>query len=51
VQEVAADFGLQCVSIVTLSDLIAALAAGSGALPSGHLEPLRRYRDQYGVTV
>jgi orotate phosphoribosyltransferase len=51
VQEVAADFGLQCVSIVTLSDLIAALATGGAAVPSEHLEPLQRYRDQYGVTV
>jgi len=51
VQEVAADFGLQCVSIVTLADLIAALAGGTGALPAEHLGALRHYRDQYGVTV
>ena len=51
VQEVAADFGLQCVSIVTLADLIAALAGGTGALPAQHLGALRHYRDQYGVTV
>jgi orotate phosphoribosyltransferase len=51
VQEVTADFGLQCVSIVTLADLIAALAGGTGALPAQHLGALRHYRDQYGVTV
>jgi orotate phosphoribosyltransferase len=51
VQEVSADFGLKCVSIITLTDLIAATADGSaGAASSASLEALRRYQDQYGVT-
>mgnify|MGYP006271512191 FL=1 len=51
VQEVSADFGLTCVSIITLTDLIAATADGSaGAASSASLEALRRYQDQYGVT-
>jgi orotate phosphoribosyltransferase len=52
VQEVSADFGLQCVSIITLADLIAATAGGAaGSPPAGSLEALQHYRDQYGVTV
>ena len=52
VQEVSADFGLRCVSIVTLADLIVALNAGTAGAPSADsLGALREYRDRYGVTV
>ena len=50
VQEVAAQFGLRCVSILTLGGLIEALAApGRTALGPGQLAALRAYREQYGV--
>ena len=50
VQEVAAQFGLRCVSILTLGGLIEALAApGQAALGPGQLAALRAYREQYGV--
>ncbi len=50
VQEVASQFGLRCVSILTLGGLIEALAApGPAALGSGQLAALRAYREQYGV--
>ena len=51
VQEVEADFGLRCVSLLTLADLIDIMAQpGAGAaLPTEHLDALRAYRAQYGV--
>ncbi len=50
VQEVSSQFGLQCVSILTLDGLIEALAApGQLALAPGQLAALRAYREQYGV--
>ena len=49
-QEVSADFGLRCVSIITLADLIAAAGGAAGSPAAGSLEALNRYRDQYGVT-
>jgi orotate phosphoribosyltransferase len=50
VQEVSSQFGLQCVSILTLDGLIEALAApGQVALAPGQLAALRAYREQYGV--
>jgi orotate phosphoribosyltransferase len=50
VQEVTSQFGLQCVSILTLDGLIEALAApGQVALAPGQLAALRAYREQYGV--
>jgi len=50
VQELERDEGLKCVSIVTLSDLIEALAAHSGAprISAGQLAQLRAYRARYG---
>lgn len=50
VQEVEAEFGLKCVSILTLSGLIEALAgrAARGVAPA-QLAALRNYRQQYGV--
>ena len=51
VQEVASQFGLRCVSILTLGGLIEALAAQAGAgIGPAHLAALRAYREQYGVT-
>jgi orotate phosphoribosyltransferase len=50
VQELERDAGLKCVSIVTLSDLIEALSAQSGAprISAGQLAQLRAYRARYG---
>jgi len=56
VQEVESHFGLRCVAILTLSELIGALsllgpaAAGGPAAPSsGQLDAMRAYRQRYGV--
>jgi orotate phosphoribosyltransferase len=50
VQEVEADYGLSCVSIVTLSTLIATLLAGGNALcEAATLDAMRRYRESYGT--
>jgi orotate phosphoribosyltransferase len=52
VQEVAEEFGLRCVSLLTLGDLIDMLSgAGAGAdtLPVEHLQALREYRARYGI--
>jgi orotate phosphoribosyltransferase len=52
VQELERDAGLKCVSIVTLSDLIEALAAPAGGTPriSGEqLAALTAYRARYGA--
>jgi len=43
VQEVESEFGLRCISLLTLADLIAS------NLPAEHLEALRAYRNQYGI--
>jgi len=52
VQEVEAEFGLRCVSLLTLTDLIAILAdpnASRPALPAEQLAALREYRARYGI--
>jgi len=50
VQEVAAQFGLTCVSILTLSGLIDALEGGSAAgAGASALAAMRNYRSQYGI--
>jgi orotate phosphoribosyltransferase len=50
VQEVQADYGLSCVSIVTLSTLIATLLAGGTALCGpATLAAMRLYRESYGT--
>ncbi|MFN5011407.1 MAG: orotate phosphoribosyltransferase [Gammaproteobacteria bacterium] len=51
VQEVEADFGLRCVSLLTLADLIDIMSQpnAGAALPTEHLDALRAYRAQYGV--
>lgn len=50
VQEVTAGFGVPCVSIITLDDLIESLAGSAGpADNTATLAAMRRYRAQYGV--
>jgi orotate phosphoribosyltransferase len=52
VQEVEAEFGLRCVSLLTLTDLIDILAdpnASQPALPAEQLAALREYRARYGI--
>jgi orotate phosphoribosyltransferase len=51
VQEVEAEYGLRCVSILTLNDLIEALGQRgmSGADAAQRLTALRGYRQSYGV--
>jgi orotate phosphoribosyltransferase len=52
VQEVEADFGLRCISLLTLGDLIDILSTATTErepLPEEHLQALRDYRAQYGI--
>ena len=52
VQEVAEQFGLQCVCILTFSELIAALQTGDekpAHITPDQLEAMNRYRQEYGV--
>ena len=52
VQEVEAEFGLRCVSLLTLTDLIDILAdpnTSRPALPAEQLAALREYRARYGI--
>jgi orotate phosphoribosyltransferase len=52
VQELEANFGVRCVSIITLADLIEALAKPTGAasrISAEQLTSLKAYRDRYGV--
>lgn len=53
VQEVEREHGLQCVSIVTLADLIETLSQGADGrvrISAEQLTALRAYRERYGVT-
>ncbi len=53
VQELEAEHGLRCVSVVTLAELIEALAApgaGRGRISAEQLTALRAYRERYGVS-
>ena len=52
VQEVEAGMGLKCVSLLTLSDLIATLERPAGdrvRISASELAALRAYRERYGV--
>jgi orotate phosphoribosyltransferase len=52
VQEVEAEFGLRCISLLTLAELIDILSRatpGREPLPEAHLQALRDYRAQYGI--
>lgn len=52
VQEVEADYGLTCISILTLAGLIEALAEPKGdasRISGEHRSALQVYRDRYGV--
>ena len=53
VQEIEATYGLKCVSVVTLTDLIEALSRplrGPARISAEQLTSLRAYREAYGVT-
>jgi orotate phosphoribosyltransferase len=53
VQELEAEHGLECVSVVTLADLIETLAtpgSGPARISVDQLTALRAYRERYGVT-
>ncbi|MEP7243024.1 MAG: orotate phosphoribosyltransferase [Gammaproteobacteria bacterium] len=53
VQELEAEHGLKCVSVVTLADLIEALSrqdSGPLRISADQLTGLRAYRERYGVT-
>ena len=53
VQEMQAQFGVRCVSIVTLAELIEALGGRGGSparISEQQLTALKAYRDRYGVT-
>lgn len=52
VQELQAEYGIQCVSIITLADLIEALSrpiGGRTRITQEQLAALRAYRERYGV--
>jgi orotate phosphoribosyltransferase len=51
-QELEKDFGLTCVSVITLADLIESLSVGAGGsagISAEQLTSLRAYRERYGV--
>jgi orotate phosphoribosyltransferase len=53
VQELEAEQGLRCVSVVTLATLIETLAApvnGATRISADQLTALRAYRERYGVS-
>jgi orotate phosphoribosyltransferase len=53
VQELEAEHGLRCVSVVTLADLIETLsqpASGAARISAEQLTALRAYRQRYGIT-
>jgi orotate phosphoribosyltransferase len=52
IEEVEARFGVPCVSIVTLDELIEALSRGTGTaarISAEQLTSLQAYRDRYGA--
>jgi orotate phosphoribosyltransferase len=51
VQEVEAQYGLKCVSILDLAGLIEAVGTGDGAVGPTQLAALRDYRRRYGVAA
>jgi orotate phosphoribosyltransferase len=55
VQEMTSQYGLECLAILTLDDLIAALESpgtGLGMAPTGpQLQALRLYRQKYGIAA
>jgi orotate phosphoribosyltransferase len=51
-QELEKQFGVACVSVITLADLIESLSEGAGAparISAEQLTSLRAYRERYGV--
>jgi orotate phosphoribosyltransferase len=52
VQEVEAEYGIRCVSIVTLAELIETLSnpgRGRSGISADHLTRLKAYRQRFGV--
>jgi orotate phosphoribosyltransferase len=49
VQEVQVRYGLPVVAVATLDDLLDVLGAGDAGALAAHAEPVRRYRERYGV--
>ncbi len=53
VQELEAEQGLECVSVITLAELIEALSSGGGGpsrISADQLTALKAYRERYGVS-
>jgi orotate phosphoribosyltransferase len=50
VQEVGRLYGIPCVSILSLADLIQTMRSGDGLLPQEHLAAMEAYRERYGST-
>jgi orotate phosphoribosyltransferase len=53
VQELEAEHGLKCVSVITLADLIETLSSGGGGsarISADQLTALKAYRERYGVS-
>jgi orotate phosphoribosyltransferase len=53
VQELEAEHGLKCVSVITLAELIEALSSGGGGpsrISADQLTALKAYRERYGVS-
>jgi orotate phosphoribosyltransferase len=50
VQEVGRLYGIPCISILSLSDLIETMRSGDGLLPREQLEAMEAYRERYGST-
>jgi orotate phosphoribosyltransferase len=48
VQEVQRLYGIACISILTLSDLIDAIRQGGNGLPAEALDAMEAYRGRYG---
>ena len=48
VQEVQRLFGIPCISILTLADLIEAIRQGGNGLPADALGAMEAYRGRYG---
>lgn len=49
VQEVGRLYGIPCISILTLGDLIEMLRGGDAQLPASSLQAMEAYRSRYGV--
>jgi orotate phosphoribosyltransferase len=50
VQEVQQLYGIPCISILTLADLIEAIRQGGHGLPADALGAMEAYRSRYGTS-